>query len=237
MAYASQQTARDAVRALLRDGQPSYAAGPYGLVRQESLTDQIPAAATPTLTEFYVRFANVPLGKNVPYTAVPNTIAAYRDGSTVPDTVQNGRIHQDIDQNGNFILATAPVSSLLVTYGYQLCADGDIDQYISDAMSWLFQWVDTGLGSIPDALNHALALYAAAQGAKAIARQLRLPDVTAGEAKESLSQVAKGYDTDVKNWLAMAEQARKDFWTSADQPLQPQAAMVSLRYPVYQPKR
>lgn len=237
MAYATQQDARDAVRALLRDGQPSYAASPFGLVRQEQLTDQIPAQATPTQTTFYIRFQNVPLGKNVTYLPVAGTIAAYRDGSTTPDTIGNGGVTADIDQNGNFTLQTAPVASLTASYGYQLFQDGDVDQYIADGMSWLYQWVDTGITSIPDALNHALAMYAAAQAADGIARQIALPDVTAGEAKETLSQVAKAYAQSAKTWLGMAEQARKDFWTSADQPLQPAAATVSLRYPVYQPKR
>lgn len=235
MGFASQQDARDAVRALIRDGQPSYATVPFGQVRQESLTDQIPAQATPTQTEFYVRFSSVPLGKNVTVQAIPATIAAYRDGSGTPDTIGNGRVTQDIDQNGNFILATAPVSQLLVTFGWQIFADGDIDAYLADGMSWLFNW--SGVGAIPDQLNHALALYAAANAVSAIARQLRLPDVTAGEAKEALSDVAKGYEQDAKDYLGRAEQARKDFWTSADQPLQPAAAATAVHYPVYQPKR
>lgn len=237
MAFASQQAARDAVRALIRDGQPSYSASPYGLVRQESLSDEIPAAATPTLTEFYVRFQSVPLGKNMTVYAVPATIAAYRDGRTTPDTVNGGGVVSDIDTNGNFVLAAAPVSSLLVTYGWQLFQDGDIDQLISDAQSWLFQWVDAGLGSVPDALNHGLAMYAAGLACEAIGRQLQLPDVSAGEAKEDLSAVAKGYMQSAKDFFARADKARVDYWTSADQPKAPAAAVTSVNYPVYQPKR
>lgn len=237
MAFATQQTARDTVRALLRDGQPSYASTAFGLVRQEQLTQQIPAAATPTQTQFYVTFSSVPLGKNVTVQAVPGTIAAYRDGGTTPDTVANGAVTADIDQNGNFTLQTAPVSALLVTYGWQLFADGDIDQLIADSQSWLYQWVDSGLLSLPDALNHALACYSAGLGCRAIARQLRLPDVSAGEARESLSAVAKGYEQDAKDFFARADKARLDYWTSADQPKQPQAATVSVRYPPYQPQR
>lgn len=238
MAYLSQQAARDAVRALLRDGKPSYAAQAFGMVRQEQLTQQIPAAATPTQTTFYVLWSQIPLGKNMPPSAVPGTIAAYRDGSTVPDTIANGKVTADIDANGSFTLQTAPAAGLLVSYGWQLFADGDIDQFIADANSWLFQWVDSGgITAIPDALNHALALYAASLGASAIARQLRLPDVSAGEAKEDLSGVAAGYAADAKSWLTRAQQARADYWTSADQPKQPAAAVVSLTYPAYQPQR
>lgn len=237
MGYASQQAARDAVRALIRDGKPSYATVPFGLVRQEQLTDLIPVAATPTQTTFYVRFSSVPLGKNVTVQAVPATIAAYRDGLTTPDTVGNGGVTADIDQNGNFTLAHPPTSALLVTYGWQLFADADIDQVIGDANSWLFQWVESGIGSIPDQLNHALAQYAAGLACESIGRQLQLPDVTAGEAKESLSSVAKGYMQSAKDFFARADKARQDFWSSADQPLQPAAAIVSLAYPVYQPKR
>jgi hypothetical protein len=238
MAYATQQAARDAVRALLRDGMPSYASSPFGLVRQEQVTQQIPAQATPTQTEFYVTFSSVPLGKNITVYAVPATIAAYRDSATTPDTIANSKVTQDIDQNGNFVLQTAPVTSLLVTYGWQLFADGDIDQHIAQANSWLYAWVDSGgITAIPDQLNHALALYAASQAASGIARQLALPDVSAGEAKESLSGVAKQYAADAKAWLGEAQQARQDFWTSADQPKQPAAATVAVRYPAYQPKR
>lgn len=238
MAYGSQQAARDAVRALLRDGQPSYSASPFGLVRQESISDQVPAAATPTQTEFYVRFASVPLGKNMTVYAIANTIAAYRDGNTVPDTIGNGRVVQDIDVNGNFILATPPASVLLVTYGWQLFQDGDIDQFIADADSWLFQWVDAGgISAIPDQLNHALALYAAALGCEAIGRQLTLPDVKAGEASEDLSAVAKGYVQSAKDYFKRADKAREDYWTSSDQPKQPAGAITNLKYPVYQPPR
>lgn len=237
MAFAVQQAARDAVRALLRDGQPSYAAVPYGLVRQEQLSDQIPAQATPTQTKFYVRFDSVPLGKNVSVSPVPATIAAYRDSATAPDTISNGKVTADIDINGNFTLATAPVASLLVTYGWQLFADGDIDQLIADAMSWLYQWVDAGLQALPDALNHALALHAAALGCEGISRQVALPDVTAGDMREALSDVAKMYAKTAADFFKRADRARKDYWTSADQPLQPQGAIIGLRYPVYQPKR
>jgi hypothetical protein len=238
MAYGSQQQARDAVRALLRDGKPSYASQPFGLVRQESLSDQIPDQATPAQTMFYVRFQNVPLGKNVTVYAVPVTIAAYRDGSTTPDTVANGKIAQDIDQNGNFVLTTPPAATLTVSYGWQFFSDDDVDQYIADANAWLFQWTDSGgITAIPDQLNHALALYAAGLASQAIARQLRLPDVHAGETSETLSAVAKGYEQDAKDWMARADKARVDYWTSADQPKQPAAGITQLRYPNYQPIR
>jgi len=226
---------RDTVRTLIRDGMPSYATVPFGLVRQEQLTDQIAAQATPTQTEFYVRFESVPLGKNVTVQAVPGTIAAYRDGGTVPDTITNGRVTGDIDPNGNFTLSTAPVSSLLVTYGWQIFADGDIDQMLDEARSWLFDWAT--LDVVPDGMNPALTKYAAHLAAASIARAMRLPDVTAGEARETLSAVAKGYEQDAKDFLAGAQQSRKDYWSSADQPLQPQASVTPLSYPAYQPYR
>jgi hypothetical protein len=212
---------------------PSYATSPYGLVRQESLTDQIPTS--PTLTTFYVRWQNVPLGKNMTVFAVPSTIAAYRDGSTSPDTVGNGKVTADIDQNGNFTLQTAPTSSLLVTYGWQLFQDGDIDQLLDEARSWLFNW--STLDLVPDALNPALCQYAAGLACQSIARQLRFPDVSAGEARETLSAVAKGYEQDAKDFFARAAQGREDYWTSADQPKQPAAAIISVKYPAYQPRR
>ena len=152
MAFPSQPAARDAVRALLRDGQTStYATNViFNLVRQEQLSDEIPAVATPTQTEFYVRFSSVPLGKNTTVYAIPGTIAAYVDGSDSPQTVGNGGVTQDIDPNGNFILRTPPTGQLLVTYGWESFNDGDIDQYIADANSWLWQWTDSGgIATIP----------------------------------------------------------------------------------------
>jgi hypothetical protein len=224
---------RDDVRTLIQDGMPSYATTPYGLVRQESLTDQIPVGGG--LTTFYVRWQNIPLGKNVTVLPVAATIAAYVDGATSPKTLGNGGVTSDIDQNGNFTLATAPTSSLLVTYGWQVFTDGDIDQFLDLARSWLFQWAT--LDQVPDGMNPALTKYAAHLACSSIARRMALPDVTAGEAKEALSQIAKAYAASAKQFLAEAEQSRKDYWTSADQPLQPAAATVSLRYPAYEPKR
>ena len=226
---------RDTVRTLIRDGMPSYATSPYGLVRQEQLTDEIPATSTPTQTTFYVRFDSVPLGRNITVQAVPGTIAAYRDGSTTPDTIANGKVTQDIDANGNFTLQTAPQSSLLVTYGWQILADGDIDQLLDEARSWLVEFAT--LDVVPDGLNPALTQYAAGLACQSIARMARLPDVTIGDAKEALSAVAKGYEQDAKDHFARAATHRKAYWSSADRPLQPAAGVLSVTYPVYQPRR
>lgn len=226
---------RDALRVLLRDGQPSYATSPYGLIRQEQLSDQIQAQATPTGTVFYVRFSTVPLGKNVTVTAIAGTIAAYVDGDPAPKTIANGGVTVDIDQNGNFTLRTAPVSQLFATYGWQIFSDGDLDQLLDESRSWLVEFATLDL--IPDGLVPALCEHAAGLACESIGRQLQLPDVSAGEAKESLSQVAKGYLQTAKDFFARADKARKDYWSSADQPLQPAATVVALRYPQYQPQR
>lgn len=226
----------DQVRTILRDGMPSYASRPYGLVRQEQLTQQIPATSPSTQTTFMVLYGPVPLGKNdSSVQPVPATIAAYIDGSTTPATTSNGGVTADIDMNGNFTLSTAPQSSLLVTYGWQRFADGDLYQYLDIARSWLNDFAT--LDQVPDGMVPALTYHASYQAASAMAQQLALPDVTAGDAKETLSAVAKGYAQNAATWLKAAQQYRKDYWTSADQPLQPNAAITSLRYPVYQPKR
>lgn len=235
MAFVAQQNARDAVRALISDGQPSYATAPFGIVRQESLTQQIPPVATPVETTFMVLWSQIPAGKNATVWAVPETIAAYVDGATVPQTIENDGVTSDLDQNGNFTLATPPTSSLLVSYGWQWFNDGDIDQYIASAISWLYQWPD--VTTIPDPMNDALALRSASLACQSLARRLRLPDVTAGDAKEALSGIAKGYEQDAKDFETRADQARKDYWSSADQPLQPTAAITSVNYPPYQPYR
>lgn len=229
------QPFRDTVRALIGDGMPSYATSPEGLVRQESLSDQIQAQATPTGTTFYVRWSNIPLGKNVTVMAVPLTIAAYVDGATIPATIANSGVTSDIDQNGNFTLAVAPVASLLVTYGWQAFSDDGIDELLDNARAWLQGFAT--IEKVPDGLSAALTWQAAALACQKLARKMALPDVAAGEAKEGLSDVAKQYAADAANYFKAAAQARKDFWTTGDQPLQPQAAIVSLNYPAYQPTR
>jgi hypothetical protein len=90
---------------------------------------------------------------------------------------------------------------------------------------------------VPDGLAAALTWQAAAMACQKLARQMALPDVTAGEAKEALSDVAKQYAADATSFFKAAAQARKDYWTTGDQPLQPQAAITSLNYPAYQPIR
>lgn len=229
------QGARDAVRTLVRDGMPSTALRPYGMVRQEQLSDQILSLATPAQTTFYVRFQSVPLGRNVTVQAVPGTIAAYRDGASVPDTIAGGAVTSDIDFNGSFTLARPPVSGLLVSYGWQLFADGDIDELVDQARSWLYAWASIGL--IPDGMNPALSQYAAGLACRSIARQCRLANVGAGDAHEDLSDVAAGYEKDAADFSARAVAARASYWTSADQPKQPAAAIASIDYPSYQPTR
>lgn len=229
------QGARDAVRTLVRDGMPSTALHPYGIVRQEQLSDQIPAVPTPTQTTFYVRFASVPLGKNVTVQAVPGTIAAYRDGVSIPDTLAGGWVTSDIDFNGGFTLAHPPVSGLLVSYGWQLLADSDLDELVDTARSWLYAWASIGL--IPDGCNPALSQYAAGLACRSIARQCRLAKVGAGDAREDLSDVADGYEKDASDFLKRAETARASYWTSADQPKSPAAAIGNMNYPNYQPRR
>lgn len=226
---------RDQVRNNIHDGMPSYATIPYGLIRQEQLSDQI---LTQTGNIFYVRWINVPGGKNITYFAVPATIAAYRDGATAPDTIGNGRVTSDIDQNGNFTLQTAPATSLAVSYGYQLVQDGDIDNYLDQARSWVGGFQDfTTLDTVPDGLSPAVVLYACHLACNAIARQFRFPAVKAGDASESLQEVAAGWSTDAQRFLADALSLRKSYWSSADQPQLPAAAIVSMTYPNVQPIR
>jgi hypothetical protein len=225
----------DQVRTLLSDGMPSYATTPYGLVRQEQLTQQIPPSSPSTLMTFIVLYSSVPLGKNDPVQPVPSTIAAYIDGSTIPATIANSGVTSDIDVNGNFTLSTAPQSSLLVTYGWQRFSDGDLYQFLDIARSWLYDYQT--LDQVPDGMVPAITHYAASLAAASLARKLRLPDVTAGDAKETLSETAKGYQADADAFMNKAQQFRKDYWTSADQPLQPAVGIVSVNYPVYQPPR
>lgn len=226
---------RDQVRALIRDGQPSYATVPYGLVRQEGLSDQVMAQATPTGTVFYVRWSSVPLGKNMPVTAVPLSIACYVDSATIPATIGNGGVTSDIDTNGNFTLAHPPTRSLLVSYGWQVFADNDLNQLLEGARSWLQGY--PVITAVPDGLFSAITYQAAAQACESIGRALNFPDVTAGEAKESLSAVAKGYLQSAKDFYARADKARADFYTTGDEPLRPEATIIGVNYPVWQPFR
>lgn len=225
----------DQVRTAIGDGQPSYATSPFGLVRSESLTQQIPDVVSPTETTFYVLWSSIPLGKNVTVQAIPGTIAAYVDGATIPLTVANSGIVSDVDVNGNFTLNAAPQTSLTVTYGWQIFADADLYQMIDQARQWLINYQT--LETVPDALQAALVQYASYLACTRLARQLALPDVTAGEAKEALSQVAKQYQQMAGEFLASAQNVQKAFYTSGDEPLLPVAVTQVVNYPRYQPFR
>jgi hypothetical protein len=219
-------TATDSVRRLIQDG-PGY-----NLVRQEDLSDLIPAQATPTQTSFYVRFSSVPTEQYVTVFAVPGTLLAYVDGGfgVGPRT--------DVDINGTFILPSAPTSSLLATYQWQYFMDADIADFVDRARGWVGgpnAYPD--LTTVPDGLMPALIDYGASLACAAMARKCSLADVRAGEAEARLSALARQYAAQAQSFETSAAAASRRYWTRADQTAAPGMDLSSIGFSQYQPMR
>lgn len=231
MAYGTAQ-ARDAVRRVIQDGMTQAAATnhAFSIVRLEDLTDQVAAQATPTGKTFQVRFSQVPTEEYVTVYAIPGTLVAFIDGSTTPAAPTT-----DVDQNGTFVVATAPVNSLQVTYAWQYFADDDIDDFLDRARSWLREY--SSIAQVPDGLNPALIEYAAGEAVRALARKVSLADASAGDAKINLSQLTQEYQTQAKQLHAAAQSDRDSYWHRASETLAPAVATLGLGFGNYQPRR
>lgn len=213
------QSARNQVRIELRDGLPALDATPvpFELVRLESLQDQI--TATPGHI-FQLRFENVPLERFATVNAIPGTLVAFVDGSWAPTLPV-----QDVDQNGNFTLPVAPVSALLVTYGWQFFTDTAIDNYVDQARQWLRQFQSVSM--VPDGLNPALVHYAAGLALSALARQLTLSAQKAGTAEIDLSDITKAYQAQAAALIKLAGAERDAYYSRGSEALDPTAVDVS----------
>jgi hypothetical protein len=201
------------------------------MVRLEELTDQIPAAATPTQTVFQARYVDVPTQQYMNVQVVAGTLVAYVDGSWVP-TVPIA----DVDQNGNFTLPIAPVARLLITYAWQYLADGEIDQFVDEARQWLREFVAVTM--IPDGLVPALVSYAASRALTALQRSATLAPVKAGDSDVDWSKLATAYQQAAKASYDLACSERTAYYTQGPEALDPLAIDVSaVHIPPYTPER
>jgi hypothetical protein len=217
-----------AVRRLIADGQPSSEESPFALTRLEVLTDQIPAAATPTQTTFRLKFSQTPFEGHVTCYAIPGTLTAYLDGS--PSGIYP---IQDANANGEFTLASAPASQLLVSYGWQAHTDEAIAQYLDQGRAWI--QVDT-ISQIPDGLIPALTHYAAGLAMRNLAVRCNLPNVGAGSVRADLSSLAQQYANLANEFDTMARQ----LWTDYELPptkFRPVGMTTSTRQTRYEPWR
>lgn len=216
------------VRRLLQDGLNGDATPtPYNVVRMEDLTDQVPAAATPTQRTFMVRFTGVPTEAYVTCFVIPGTLAAYLDGSVVPGTVTS-----DVNANGNFTLQTAPVTSLQVSYGYQFFTDTDVASLLGQAVSWLtYATAD----SVPDALSPAMNHFAGALGLRALGRKHTLASARGGDAEMDFGQLARAFERAAEKMFAEAEKMRDDFYAGSGTRLAPTGSVDGLAIAPYQP--
>jgi hypothetical protein len=222
-------SARNAVRHQVRDGAPS-GQQPFNMVRLEPLTDQIPATATPTQTVFQVRYDLVPTQEHMTVTAIPNTLTAFVDGSWAPTTPT-----LDVDRNGNFTLPHPPFSALLVTYGWQYLADGELDNFVEEARRWLREWNE--VSEIPDGLFGALTRYASALALRALQRTANIADQKAGDTDISFSDLAKSYATQAKELEARAEADRKAYYSRGAEVEEPFAESEALHIDRFEPLR
>ena len=209
-------SARYGVRHRIRDGVPLLDAAPvpYNMVRLESLSDQILAAATPTQTTFQCRYADVPTQRYMNAQVVPGTLVAYVDGSWTPATIT-----QDVDQNGNFVLATAPVFQLLITYAWQYLSDGEIDQFVDEARQWLREF--QSVTNVPDGLVPALISYASSRALEALGRSAILAPVHAGDADVDFSKLAESYAAAALVQYKKAQDERAAWYTMGPEALDP----------------
>ena len=219
---ASVLTARNAVRHRIRDGVPTLDQNPvpFNMVRLESLSDQVPITATPVQTRFQVRFDDLPTGRYMNAQVCPGTLAAFVDGSWTATTPI-----LDVDYNGNFTLPVPPVSALLVTYAYQLVGDGEVDQAVNEARSWLREYPT--VDAIPDGLVPALISYAAGRVLAALSRTAILATVHAGDSTLNLSDLAKSYQALSASAYAQATAEREAFYTQSSEARDPTVADVA----------
>lgn len=225
------ESARNQVRHEIRDGMPALDAAPtpFEMVRLEDLSDQIVQAATPAVTQFQLRFQNVPLEQYATVYAIPGTLVAFVDSwQPTPPTL-------DVDRNGNFTIPLAPVASLKITYGWQFFLDTAIDNFVDQSRQWLREFTSVSL--IPDALNPALVHYASALALRALGRQLTLAMVRGGDAEIDLSSLAKAYTTqaDALEKTALAE--RETYYSKGPEPLAPSAAVAGTFHRDWTPRR
>lgn len=219
---------RSRVRRLIGDGQPSGTEEPLGMVRLEDLSDQIPAAATPTQTRFQVRFTQLPTQGIVTAFVVPGTLVAYVDGASAevePDV--------DADRNGAFTLPSAPTSRLLVSYGWQYHRDVDLDEFIDQARAWM---QETDLSSISDFAHPVLAHYAASLAMRALAIRCSQPNVRAGQSSADYSQVGEAYGKLADGLAAEARRLRSELVSPAEDRA-PAAKVGAVTVRAYQPRR
>jgi hypothetical protein len=224
------QQARDQVRTVIQDGKASGDAAAFAVVRREPLTDQIPNVATPTLTTFLIRFSQVPTEEYVTVYAIPGTLVAYLDGNPTPIAPTS-----DVDANGNFTLPTPPTVSLEVSYAWQYFTDVDVDTFVNAGRAWLRDY--PSVDQVPDGLTEALIAYAASRALRALNRKLTLATAKAGDAQVDFSDLAKALQAQADAQEKLAAQARKDYYSRADQTLQPGVDISTFHIPPYQPLR
>lgn len=200
------------------------------MVRLEELSDQIGQAATPTLTVFQCRYADVPTQRYMNAQVVPATLVAYVDNAWTP-TVPT----RDVDVNGNFTLPVAPASRLLITYAWQYLSDGEIDQFVDESRQWLREFTD--VTTIPDGLVPALVSYASARALRALQRSATLAQVRAGDSDVNWSELAKMYqgEADSQEKVGLAE--REAYYTQGPEALAPSVDVSSVSISPYTPRR
>lgn len=217
---------RDRLRRALQDGRTSDSEM-LGVARLEVLSDQVVPMATPTATEYQVRFAETPTQGLVACQVVPGTLRAFVDGSPAPLTPP-----EDVDPlTGVFGLAHPPAESLRVSYCYAYFQDASLDGFGDEAREWIAGPVTySNLGEVPDGLIPALVDYAAARATRALAAKCTSAATRkSGESQLDLSDVAKGYLALAAEHQKTAEQARQSYYTRADQTKAPAAVASQLR--------
>lgn len=213
----------DRLRRAIQDGETSDGEA-LTVTRLEDLSDQVMQQATPTATEFQIRFAAHPTQGFVSVFVVPGSLVAFVDENPAPviPTV-------DVDSNAVFELPAPPDERLQVSYSWQYLQQPTIVGLLDEARAWVAGPATfPSLEEVPDGLSTALIDYAAARALRSLAAKMQLASAKAGDAGVDWSDITKAYSVQAKERAASAEAARKSYYGRADQTLGPAVAVSSL---------
>lgn len=216
-------TFSDRLRRAIQDGQTSDGES-MSVARLEDLTEQVMQQATPTGVQFAVRFAATPTQGYASTFVSPATLVAFVDGNPAPITPT-----VDVDANGVFTLAAPPAETLLVSYTWEYLQQPTIEAFLDEARAWVAGPATfPTLEDVPDGLVPAVIDFAAARALRSLAAKLQLASAKAGDAGMDWSDITKAYTVQAKERAASAAEARKSYYSRADQTLAPASAISQI---------
>lgn len=215
-------TFRDRLRRAIQDGRTSDGEA-LQVARLEDLTDQVMQQATPTATQFQVRFSATPTQGYASVFVVPGSLVAFVDSNPAPVTPT-----EDVNDSGVFKLPAAPAEGLQVTYAWAYYQDKTLDAMIDEARAWVIAPDTSSLENVPDALVPAVVARAAAQALRGLASKCSIASARSGDSDRAFSDLAKSYSQQAADQDKSAERVRAAYYTRADSAKAPAASLSGL---------